>query len=50
MKINRRTAIKTAAVGVGGLVVTPEFLRSADAANPFGEGFANLELLTTCLL
>ena len=47
MKINRRTAIKTAAVGVGGLVVTPEFLRSADAANPFGEGFANLELLTT---
>ena len=47
MKINRRTAIKTAAVGVGSLVVTPEFLRSADAANPFGEGFANLELLTT---
>ena len=43
MKINRRTAIKTAAVGVGSLVVTPEFLRSADAANPFGEGFANLD-------
>jgi hypothetical protein len=47
MKVNRRTAIKSAAVGVGSLVVTPEFLRAADASKPFGEGFANLESLTT---
>ncbi len=47
MKVNRRTAIKAAAVGVGGLVVTPDFLRAADAVNPFGKGFSNLESLTT---
>jgi hypothetical protein len=47
MKVNRRTAIKTAAVGVGGLVITPDFLRAADAVNPFGKGYSNLESLTT---
>lgn len=47
MKVNRRTAIKAAAVGVGGLVITPDFLRAADAVNPFGKGFSNLESLTT---
>ena len=47
MKIDRRTAIKTAAVGVGSLAITPEFLRAADGKKLFGEGFANLETLTT---
>ena len=47
MKIDRRTAIKTAAVGVGSLAITPEFLRAADGKKLFGEGFANLESLTT---
>ena len=47
MKIDRRTAIKTAAVGVGSLAITPEFLRAKDGAELFGEGFANLEMLTT---
>jgi len=47
MKINRRTAIKTAAVGVGSLSITPEFLCAKDGGKLFGEGFANLETLTT---
>jgi hypothetical protein len=47
MKIDRRTAIKTAAVGVGSLAITPEFLRAADGEKLFGQGFANLETLTT---
>ena len=47
MKINRRTAIKTAAVGMGSLVITPEFLRAADATEPFGPAFPRLESLTT---
>ncbi len=47
MKINRRTAIKTAAVGMGSLVITPEFLRATDAVKPFGAKFPRLESLTT---
>ena len=47
MKIDRRTAIKTAAVGVGSLAITSDFLRAADGEKLFGEGFANLETLTT---
>ena len=35
MKIDRRTAIKTAAVGVGSLAITPEFLRAADGEKLF---------------
>ena len=46
--MNRRTAIKTAAVaGAGTLVISKDFLIAQEAAKPFGAEFGNLELLTT---
>ena len=47
-KMNRRTAIKTAAVaGAGTLVISKDFLIAQEAAKPFGAEFRKLELLTT---
>ncbi|SVD13398.1 uncharacterized protein METZ01_LOCUS366252, partial [marine metagenome] len=47
-KMNRRMAIKTAAVvGAGTLVISKDFLIAQEAAKPFGAEFGNLELLTT---
>jgi len=47
MKMNRRSAIKVTAAGVGSLVLTPEFFAAVESAQPFGADFKNLELLTT---
>ena len=47
MKVNRRTAIKVTAAGVGSMALTPEFLVAREAAQPFGADFKNLETLTT---
>lgn len=44
--MDRRTALKVTALGVGSLVLTPEWLSAQDAA-PFGKEFPNLESLTT---
>lgn len=44
--MDRRTALKVTALGVGSLVLTPEWL-SAQDATPFGKEFPNLESLTT---
>lgn len=46
--MNRRTAIKaTAAVSAGALVISKEFLKAQESAQPFGPGFPRLESLTT---
>lgn len=45
--IDRRTAIKLAAVGVGSLALSPHELPAQTAAQPFGAEFPNLESLTT---
>jgi len=39
MKMNRRTAIKITAAGVGSLALTPEFFAAKEAAQPFGAKF-----------
>jgi hypothetical protein len=47
-QMNRRTAIKaTAAVSAGALVISKEFLKAQESAQPFGPGFPRLESLTT---
>ncbi len=46
--MNRRKAIKTAAVGgAGALVISKDFLTAQEVVKPFGAEFSNLELLTT---
>ena len=46
--MNRRTAIKaTAAASAGALVISKEFLKAEEAAQPFGPDFPRLESLTT---
>ena len=47
MKVNRRTAIKVTAAGMGSMAFTPEFLAARETAQPFGADFKNLETLTT---
>ena len=47
MKMNRRTAIKITAAGVGSLALTPEFFAAKEAAQPFGTKFPQLDSLTT---
>ncbi|MEE2942532.1 MAG: hypothetical protein VX413_03955 [Verrucomicrobiota bacterium] len=47
MKVNRRTAIKITAAGVGSLALTPDFFAAKEAVQPFGADFKNLETLTT---
>ena len=47
MKVNRRTAIKITAAGVGSLALTPDFFAAREAVQPFGADFKNLETLTT---
>ena len=47
MKMNRRTAIKITAAGVGSLALTPEFFAAKEAAQPFGAKFPQLDSLTT---
>ena len=47
MKVNRRTAIKATAAGVGSMALTPEFLAAREVTQPFGADFKNLETLTT---
>lgn len=46
-KINRRTALKITAAGVGALALNPRTLSAQNAAQPFGSEFPNLESLTT---
>ncbi len=46
-KINRRTAIKVTAAGVGALAFRPGAMPAQDATQPFGPEFLNLESLTT---
>ncbi len=45
--INRRTAIKLTVAGAGALAITPSVLPAADAAQPFGTEFPNLDSLAT---
>ena len=45
-EMNRRTALKATALGVGSLLLTPEWL-DAQSATPLGDEFPNLESLTT---
>ena len=46
--MNRRTAIKaTAAASAGALVISKEFLKAEESAQPFGPDFPRLESLTT---
>ena len=45
--INRRTALKLTAAGAGALALTPGDLSAADAAQPFGAAFPNLDSLAT---
>lgn len=45
--MNRRTALKAAALGTGSLMIAPDFLSAAEAVKPFGEAYANLETLST---
>lgn len=45
--INRRTAIKLTVAGAGALAIKPGVLPAADAAQPFGAEFPNLDSLTT---
>ena len=47
MKMNRRTAIKITAAGVGSLALTPEFFAAKEAGQPFGTKFPQLDSLTT---
>ena len=47
MKVNRRTAIKVTAAGMGSMAFTPELLAARETAQPFGADFKNLETLTT---
>ncbi len=46
-EMDRRTALKAAALGVGSLFVTAEWLAAQDAGPAFGKEFPNLESLTT---
>ena len=46
-KMNRRTAIKATAAPVPGAVISKEFLKAEEAAQPFGPDFPRLESLTT---
>ena len=46
-KINRRTAIKLTVAGVGALAIKPAGLVAADAPQPFGPEFPNLDSLAT---
>ena len=45
--INRRTAIKLTAAGVGALAVKPFTSLAEDAAQPFGAEFPDLDSLAT---
>ena len=46
--MNRRTAIKaTATASAGALVISKEFLKAEESAQPFGPDFPRLESLTT---
>ena len=45
--INRRTALKLTAAGASALALTPGDLSAADAAQPFGAAFPNLDSLAT---
>ncbi len=45
--INRRTAIKLTAAGVGALAFKPDVSLAQDAAHPFGAEFPELDSLTT---
>ena len=47
MKMNRRTAIKATAAGLGALAFEPGQLTAQEAVQPFGVEFPNLESLTT---
>ncbi|MBW3543051.1 MAG: metallophosphoesterase [Planctomycetes bacterium] len=46
-RINRRTAIKLTAAGIGALAIPAPELLAQDTAAPFGAEFPNLESLTT---
>lgn len=47
MKMNRRTALKATAAGLGALTFGGELFAGAEGAQPFGPEFPNLESLTT---
>jgi len=47
MKINRRKAIQSTALGIGALSASSHNLAAAEKSKPFGEDFPNLESLST---